>query len=495
MAEALDDCLRLGAASRSAAGARPASCVAGGRTRRQTIVASPNGARRAPGADVVGAPHAAAHPAGDSVDAVLLPHTLEFEADPHAVLREVDRVLTGEGKLIDARLPADEPLGPARRRHAQRLSRRACDGCCASGAYATGSGCSATRSRGARRYLYEPPWGEPIGGPRDAAPRTVQSAARRRLPDQGAQARLRSAAAAACGCQRAPPGARRPRRTVHRARPLVSIVEIYTDGACRGNPGPGGWGALLSAGEHRSELSGAEADTTNNRMELTAAIRRLRRSSGRCRRALYTDSEYVRHGITEWLPNWKRAAGAPPTASRSRTRICGSSSTMLAQRHEIEWQLGARAMPAMPGNERVDRLANAAIDALLGVDSAPHAPDRPRHRNHGPGGRPRPPHHRDRLRRAGQPAPDRPAFPPVPEPRARHRRGRARPCTASRARAPGRAALRARSPTSSSASCDGAELVIHNARVRRRLPRCRAARLPGECTARSGDAVPRCSTR
>jgi ribonuclease HI len=85
----------------------------------------------------------------------------------------------------------------------------------------------------------------------------------------------------------------------------VKRVEIYTDGACRGNPGPGGWGATLESGEHFRELSGAEADTTNNRMELTAVIRALEALKRRALVTVHTDSEYVRRGITEWLPNWK----------------------------------------------------------------------------------------------------------------------------------------------------------------------------------------------
>src|SRR5262245_42703341 len=82
-------------------------------------------------------------------------------------------------------------------------------------------------------------------------------------------------------------------------------VTIYTDGACRGNPGPGGWGALLMSGEHRRELNGAERDTTNNRMELTAAIEALAALKKRCKVDLYTDSQYVRQGITEWIHQWK----------------------------------------------------------------------------------------------------------------------------------------------------------------------------------------------
>ena len=94
------------------------------------------------------------------------------------------------------------------------------------------------------------------------------------------------------------------------------MIEIYTDGACRGNPGPGGWAALLLMGAHEREISGAEALTTNNRMELTAVIRALEALKRPVQARLYTDSQYVRRGITQWCPPGRRAAGAPRTASR-----------------------------------------------------------------------------------------------------------------------------------------------------------------------------------
>ena len=115
------------------------------------------------------------------------------------------------------------------------------------------------------------------------------------------------------------------------------MIEIYTDGACRGNPGPGGWAALLIMGDNEKELNGAEALTTNNRMELTAVIRALEALKRPVSARIFTDSEYVRRGITEWVRDWKRAAGARPTRSRSRTRTCGSSWTGSPRRHQLEW--------------------------------------------------------------------------------------------------------------------------------------------------------------
>jgi ribonuclease HI len=141
------------------------------------------------------------------------------------------------------------------------------------------------------------------------------------------------------------------------------VIEIYTDGACRGNPGPGGWAALLRIGEHEREISGAEALTTNNRMELTAVIRALEALKRPVEARLYTDSEYVRRGVTEWLPAWK--ARGWRTAQRKPVKNQDLWQQLDEQRlpHRIEWHW----VPAHAGvsdNERVDRLANEAIDAL-----------------------------------------------------------------------------------------------------------------------------------
>jgi ribonuclease HI len=144
----------------------------------------------------------------------------------------------------------------------------------------------------------------------------------------------------------------------------VNRIEIYTDGACRGNPGPGGWGATLELGEHFRELSGAEADTTNNRMELMAVIRAFEALKRRAAVRVYLDSEYVRRGITEWLPNWKardwRTADRKPVKNRDLWEQLDAA----VQGHDIEWQW-VKGHSGIPGNERVDALANAAIDALL----------------------------------------------------------------------------------------------------------------------------------
>lgn len=139
---------------------------------------------------------------------------------------------------------------------------------------------------------------------------------------------------------------------------------IYTDGACRGNPGPGGWGVLIREGDTERALKGAEPDTTNNRMELTAAIVALRELPEGSRATLYTDSEYVMKGIQEWLPSWK--ARGWKTASRKpvKNQDLWEALDKANMRRRIDWQW-VRGHSGNHGNERVDRLANAAIDALL----------------------------------------------------------------------------------------------------------------------------------
>lgn len=138
-------------------------------------------------------------------------------------------------------------------------------------------------------------------------------------------------------------------------------VEIYTDGACRGNPGPGGWGALLRFGDSEKELFGGEADTTNNRMELMAAIQALKALKHKCSVTLWTDSQYVQKGITEWLPNWK--ARNWRTASRKPVKNADLWKRLEAEvvRHEVSWHW-VRGHSGHVENERADELANRGID-------------------------------------------------------------------------------------------------------------------------------------
>ena len=143
----------------------------------------------------------------------------------------------------------------------------------------------------------------------------------------------------------------------------MTRVEIYTDGACRGNPGPGGWGAILRSGRRERELHGGDPATTNNRMELTAAIRALEALKRRCKIALYTDSQYVRQGITAWLATWKQRGWRTADRKPVKNQDLWQRLEELAAKHDIEWHW-VRGHTGHPENERADLLANRGIDEL-----------------------------------------------------------------------------------------------------------------------------------
>jgi ribonuclease HI len=138
------------------------------------------------------------------------------------------------------------------------------------------------------------------------------------------------------------------------------VVEIYSDGACRGNPGPGGWGALLRAKGVEKELWGGEAQTTNNRMELTAVIRALDALKRPSKVRLYTDSLYVMKGISEWIASWKRRGWVTADRKPVKNVDLWRELDQAASRHEIEWHW-VRGHSGHPENERADRLANKGI--------------------------------------------------------------------------------------------------------------------------------------
>ena len=144
---------------------------------------------------------------------------------------------------------------------------------------------------------------------------------------------------------------------------VVERVVIYTDGACKGNPGPGGWGAWLRWGEHEKELFGGEPATTNNRMELTAVIESLRLLKRRTPVAIYTDSNYVKDGITNWIHGWKkrgwRTADNKPVKNIELWQLLDG----LVASHAVEWHW-VRGHNGDPGNERADALANRGVDSL-----------------------------------------------------------------------------------------------------------------------------------
>ena len=149
------------------------------------------------------------------------------------------------------------------------------------------------------------------------------------------------------------------------AKPRPS-VEIFTDGACSGNPGPGGWGAVLRYGEVEKELSGGEKATTNNRMELMAAIAGLEALKRPCRVKLYTDSMYLRDGITKWLPSWKARGWKTAAKEPVKNIDLWQRLEAAAARHEIEWHW-VRGHAGHPENERADVLARGAITGLRGI--------------------------------------------------------------------------------------------------------------------------------
>lgn len=142
------------------------------------------------------------------------------------------------------------------------------------------------------------------------------------------------------------------------------MVEIFTDGACRGNPGPGGWGALLRFGDTEKELFGGEAQTTNNRMELRAAIEALNSLKRPCEVALTTDSQYVRKGITEWIVNWKKRGWKTASKKPVANADLWQQLDEVSRQHQVEWHW-VRGHTGHPENERADQLANRGIDELL----------------------------------------------------------------------------------------------------------------------------------
>ena len=139
---------------------------------------------------------------------------------------------------------------------------------------------------------------------------------------------------------------------------------IYADGACKGNPGPGGWGAWISMGEHSKELCGGEPVTTNNRMELTAVIRALQALKRACHVRIYTDSVYVQKGMTEWIDGWKKRGWRTADKKPVKNDDLWQALDAIAQQHTIEW-LWVKGHAGDPGNERADALANQGVAQVM----------------------------------------------------------------------------------------------------------------------------------
>ncbi len=142
-----------------------------------------------------------------------------------------------------------------------------------------------------------------------------------------------------------------------------NLVEIYTDGACRGNPGPGGWGAMLRYNGHEKQLHGGEAETTNNRMELMAAIMALESLTRPCEVKLTTDSKYVMHGITEWMANWKRRGWKTSAKKPVKNVDLWQRLDQALAPHQVKWHW-VKGHSGHPENELADELANRGIDEL-----------------------------------------------------------------------------------------------------------------------------------
>ena len=143
----------------------------------------------------------------------------------------------------------------------------------------------------------------------------------------------------------------------------VPVVEMWTDGACKGNPGVGGWGAWMRFGDQEKELWGGEAATTNNRMELSAVIEGLRALKRPCRVTLHVDSTYVMNGLTKWLPGWKRNGWLTGEKKPVKNKELWQALDTEVQRHHVTW-VWVKGHAGDPGNERADALANRGVDAV-----------------------------------------------------------------------------------------------------------------------------------
>ncbi len=144
---------------------------------------------------------------------------------------------------------------------------------------------------------------------------------------------------------------------------MSEVVELFTDGACKGNPGPGGWGSLLRFRSTEKELFGGEPDTTNNRMELTAVIKGLEALTRSCRVRIVTDSQYVKQGVTQWMARWRRNGWRTANKQPVKNRDLWEALDAQIGRHQVEWQW-VRGHSGHPENERADQLANQGVDQV-----------------------------------------------------------------------------------------------------------------------------------
>ena len=146
----------------------------------------------------------------------------------------------------------------------------------------------------------------------------------------------------------------------------VKKIEVYTDGACSGNPGPGGWGVLLRYGKHEKELCGGEAETTNNRMEMMAVIQALDALNSKCHVDLYTDSKYVMQGVNEWMAGWKRNGWRTAAKKPVKNVELWQALDELVKQHNVKW-FWVKGHSGHPGNEMADELANLGVVLIIAV--------------------------------------------------------------------------------------------------------------------------------
>ncbi|MCG8486840.1 MAG: ribonuclease HI [Candidatus Thiodiazotropha sp.] len=144
---------------------------------------------------------------------------------------------------------------------------------------------------------------------------------------------------------------------------MTQHVELFTDGACKGNPGPGGWGVVLRYGDHEKQLYGGEATTTNNRMELLAVIKGLQQLKRASRVAVTTDSQYVKNGITQWIHNWKKNGWKTAARKAVKNADLWQSLDSEVKKHQVDWHW-VKGHAGHPGNELADQLANKGIQEL-----------------------------------------------------------------------------------------------------------------------------------
>ena len=326
-----------------------------------------------------------------SVDLLVLPHAFECTAEPHNVLREVERVLVPEGRVVISgfnpwsmgartRMPGMEPWLPQPPSSQVSLPRlkdwfkllslevkQSHFGCyapaCRSEKWLRRWGF--LESAGARWWS--------LGGAvyLVSAVKRVPGCVSLGLPGTpaSAPAPLPSwSTARPTKTGRAPEPAafanrinRTPASLMQDSKPIEQKVEMWTDGACKGNPGPGGWGVLMRAGAHEKTLHGGERQTTNNRMELLAVIEGLRALKRSCVVTIHTDSQYVMKGMTEWLANWKRRGWITADKKPVKNAELWQALDEQVGRHQVSWRW-VKGHAGDPGNERADQLANQGVE-------------------------------------------------------------------------------------------------------------------------------------